>query len=148
MSNLANKVDVVFAKRAFQMLQIHSDTEKTRVLFSKFKSCQFLLNSISSLYSVKLHQAFTHFKDSLLIRKKNTLAVNSMTKFFLTKKLRDYLQLWRQESERKSLKRFHNREGPTAIETHNLHRELNALRDLCRDEGITPEKIQKVMARS
>ena len=46
LSNLANKVDRVYALRAFQSIKEHSETSNTITLFSKFKSCQYLFSTL------------------------------------------------------------------------------------------------------
>jgi hypothetical protein len=38
-------------------------------------------------------------------------------------------------------------EGPTAVETHKIRSQLNALKSLALEEGISPQKIHKIIKK-
>jgi hypothetical protein len=49
---------------------------------------------------------------------RNELAIKSIAKYWVGTKLRSYVALWRQETDRLETLRYHLQEGPTAVEVH------------------------------
>ena len=78
---------------------------------------------------------------------RNELAIKAICKYWIGHKLRGYIKQWREETDRLEVLRFHLQEGPTAVEVHKTRQQLNALKSLCLIEGISPEKVHKIIAR-
>jgi hypothetical protein len=73
--------------------------------------------------------------------KRNEMAARALMKYWVSFKIRGTLQQWRDATHMRTVKIFNTVEGLVALETHNLSKELNALKVLCLEEGIAPEKI-------
>jgi hypothetical protein len=69
---------------------------------------------------------------------RNELAIKAICKYWVGHKLRGYVHQWREETDRLEVLRYHLQEGPTAIEVHKTRQEMNALKTLCLEEGISP----------
>jgi len=60
----------------------------------------------------------------------------------LTRRIREYFQEWKSESQRRSLVKSMNEEGPVAIECHNLKKILYNLKQAAIEDGIEPQTVQ------
>ncbi|TNV87379.1 hypothetical protein FGO68_gene17557 [Halteria grandinella] len=145
LTNLANKVDLVYLKRAFQMIREQQDSQNNRVLFNKFKSCQFLSNTVQTTYSIRLKQSFSQVRSSLQEGRRQKLAARAISKYWLTRKLKETIQSWKEGAQLKSTQLFNNQEGVVAVETFELRKELLALKTLCLQEGISRDKIERIL---
>ena len=76
------------------------------------------------------------------------MGARAVYKYWLTKKMRDTLASWRENAQLITVKIFNNIEGKTAVETHDLRRQLLALKELCVSEGINKEKIDKILQQT
>lgn len=78
---------------------------------------------------------------------RNELAIKSICKYWIGHKLRAFLSQWREETNRLEVLRYHLQEGPTAVEVHKYRQTLNALKTLCLEEGMSPQKVHKMIKR-
>lgn len=62
--------------------------------------------------------------------------------------MRTFFLNWRMEAELRTVKHVNLLEGPTVVENHALHRQLGALKVLAADEGISSEKISKILQQA
>jgi hypothetical protein len=78
---------------------------------------------------------------------RNEFAIKAICKYWVAHKLRGYISQWREETDRLEVLRYHMQEGPTAVEVHKCRQQLNALKSLCLIEGLSPEKIHKIITK-
>jgi hypothetical protein len=62
----------------------------------------------------------------------------AVIKYYITRRIREYFDEWKQESEKRGVVKYMNEEGPVAIETYNLKKLLHNLKLACLEDGIEP----------
>ena len=118
-------------------------------LFSKFKACQYLFSTIASTFdNSSIRSTFYLIRHSGVRMSRNEKAIKSIVKFWIGQKLRGHIRQWKEETDRLETIRFNLQEGKTSIEVHNQRRTLNALKQMCLKEGISPKKIHKLIIKA
>jgi hypothetical protein len=66
-------------------------------------------------------------------------------KSYLTRRLRDYFNEWKQRAETVTVTEFMEEEGPVRMEIRKANQEIENITSMLKEEGYSPDEIAKVV---
>ncbi|CDW80517.1 UNKNOWN [Stylonychia lemnae] len=145
LGSLASIIDRIYLKQTFNRVKLESQSYQYRAEQSKIKGSDFLTNILTQILRKRQAQVL----NDLRVFAVESVSLNSgqraTVKFFMIRKIRDYFEEWKKESQRREVVRFMNEEGPLAIQNHILKKLVYNLKKKAIDDGIEQKVVDQVI---